>query len=129
MASTSRARDRTCEKRHPPKTMKRCPACNLPTTAASLGFVIAGADDDRHVVLAICRRCATSKIPKYTFNKMLARAAVRALANPDRYWCAIFPNAGAARIATGLLGHPAHALAALKALGWGDGIDHAKKTP
>ncbi len=53
---------------------------------------------------------------------MLARAATRALRDPDRYLIAVTPDIGAARIAVGLLGHPAHTLEALKALGWGDGI-------
>lgn len=104
--------------------MKHCPACNLPTRAESLGYVMPADDDGRHAIIAVCRRCASSKVPKSTFNKMLARAAARAFANPDRYWCAILPDAGAARVAVALLGHPVHVQDTLKALGWMDGIDH-----
>lgn len=106
--------------------MKRCPACGLPIAAATIGYAVAASSDDgrHHAVVAVCRCCASaaSKIPKNTYRKMLARAATRALRDPDRYLIAVTPDIGAARIAVGLLGHPAHTLEALKALGWGDGI-------
>lgn len=57
---------------------------------------------------------------------MLNRAAERALADPRRHLCSTVPNAAAALLAVGLLGHPAHALEAIKALGWGDGMDRPK---
>lgn len=38
----------------------------------------------------------------------------------------MFPDAGAARVAVGLLGHPAHVQETRAALGWGDGIDGEK---
>jgi hypothetical protein len=53
----------------------------------------------------------------------LNRAAERAIADPDKYLMRLHPDAGAAKLAVGLLGHPAHALDALKALGWGDCMD------
>lgn len=56
---------------------------------------------------------------------MLDRAATRALRDPDRYMTAITPDIGAARLALGLLGHPAHVLAAINALGWGDDMGRA----
>lgn len=110
--------------------MKRCPACNLPITAATIGYAVAASSDNgqHHAVVAVCRCCASaaSKIPKNTYRKMLARAATRALRDPDRYMMTITPDIGAARLAIGMLGHPAHALEALNALGWMDGIDPLK---
>jgi hypothetical protein len=107
--------------------MKYCPACNLPITVATLGDAVAASSDDHHhhAVVAICRRCtaSASRIPLRTYRKLLNRAADRALAHPDRYLCTHVADAGAARLATGLLGHPAHALETLKALGWGKDAD------
>ena len=103
--------------------MKNCPACNLPISIANLGDAIAASSDDRHhhAVVAICRRCAASasRLPHHTYRKLLNRAAERALADPERYLCAPVPEAGAARLAVGLLGHSAYTLATIKALGWG----------
>lgn len=50
---------------------------------------------------------------------MLDRAATRALRDPGRYMMIITPDIGAARLAIGMLGHPAHVLEALNAMGWG----------
>jgi hypothetical protein len=106
--------------------MKYCAACNLPITAANLGDAVAASSDDHrhHVVIAICRRCASSarSLPRGVHRKLLNRAADRALADPGRYLCARVADAGAARLAIGLLGHPAHALEALKAMGWWGGL-------
>jgi hypothetical protein len=105
--------------------MHRCPACGLPITAAELGGAIATpTNGPQHAIVAICRRCAAtaSRIPPGTYRKMMDRAATRALGDPDRYLLTTMPNAGAARLAIGLLAHPAHALEALSALGWGDGV-------
>jgi hypothetical protein len=109
--------------------MKKCPACGLPISVATLGDAAAASTDDgRHAVVAICRRCAgtAARVPANTYRKLLDRAATRALADPDKYLLTITPDAGAARLALGLLGHPAHALQALDALGWGDGMGDAK---
>ena len=65
-------------------------------------------------------------MPANTYRKLLDRAATRALANPDKYLLTITPDAGAARLVLGLLGHPAHVLQAINALGWGDGMGEAK---
>lgn len=105
----------------------KCAACGLPISVATLGDAIAASSDDRrhHVIVAICRRCASSarRLPHGVYRKMLARAADRALADPERYLCSPVADAGAAQLAIGMLGHPAHVLDALKALGWGDGMD------
>lgn len=110
--------------------MKRCPACNLPITVATLGDAVAASSDDghHHAVVAICRRCAgtASKLSTNTYRKMLDRAATRALATPEKYLLTITTDAGAARLALGLLGHPAHVLETINALGWMDGIDPLK---
>lgn len=53
---------------------------------------------------------------------MLSRAAERAMRNPGKYLFAFTPDAGAARLAVGLLGHPAYVLETLNALGWGEGM-------
>jgi len=113
--------------------MKKCPACGLPITVATLGDAVAASSDDQrhHVVVGICRRCAASasRIPSRAFHRMLNRAADRALDDPERYLCTRVADAGAARLAIGLLGHPAHSLEALSALGWGDGMGGTDKTP
>lgn len=101
----------------------------MPISVANLGDAAAASiNDDQPAVVAICRRCAgtAARIPHGTYRKMLDRAATRALANPDKYLLAIMPTAGAARLALGLLGHPAHVLQAINALGCGDGMGEAK---
>lgn len=115
---------------NPHRTIKRCPACSLPITAATLGDAAAASSDDHlhHVVFALCRRCtaSASRIPAHTYRKLLNRAADRALADPERYLCTHVADAGAARLAIGMLGHPAHVLEALNAMGWVDGTDLPK---
>lgn len=112
--------------------MKFCPACNLPMTVATLGDAVAASSDDHrhHVVVAVCRRCAASaaRIPPHAYRKLLNRSADRALADPERYLCTLVVDAGAARLATGLLGHPAHVLETIAALGWVDDMGDPKKT-
>lgn len=104
--------------------MKRCSSCGLPISFATLGDAVVAASDDghRHAVVAICRRCAgtAARVPPGTYRKMLGRAATRALTTPEKYLLTITTDAGAARLALGLLGHPAHVLATINALGWGD---------
>ena len=110
--------------------MKRCPACGLPISIGTLGDAVSASSDDHHhhVVVCICRQCAANaaRIPPRAYRKLINRAAARALADPQRYLCAFVADAGAARLAIGMLGHPAHVLQALNALGWGDGIDLPK---
>lgn len=110
--------------------MKRCPACGLPITVSALGDALAATSDDghHHAVVGICRRCASTaaRLPRAIYRKTLNRAAERALADPERYLCAPSTTASAARLAIGMLGHPAHVLEALNALGWMDGIDPLK---
>lgn len=101
---------------------KRCAACNLPMTVATMGDAASASsnDDSLHVVLAICQRCVASRkrVPPAVYQKMLNRAADRAMADPARYLCKTFADPGAARVALGLLAHPSHTLEALGALGW-----------
>ena len=95
--------------------MRRCAACNLPMTIATIGdaFAATSNDDTRHAVVAICKRCATgkSRLPPSTYRKIILRAADRAMAEPERYLCKLVNDPGAARLALGLLAHPAHTLA------------------
>jgi hypothetical protein len=108
---------------------RRCAACALPITVATLGDAVASSDDHHHhVVVAVCLRCAASAshIPARAYRRLLNRAADRALADPDRYLCTRVADAGAAQLAIGMLGHPAHVLQAINAMGWGDGIDQPK---
>jgi hypothetical protein len=111
--------------------MKYCAACNLPITAANLGDAVAASSDDHHhhAVVAICRRCTgnAARIPLHTYRKLLNRAAERAFSDPERYLCTHVAGAGAARLAIGMLGHPAHVLETIKALGWGDGMGDPEK--
>jgi hypothetical protein len=108
--------------------IKYCPACNLPMSVASLGDVVAASSDDgrHHAVYAICQRCTSTakRLPHHTHFKMLSRAGDRALADPERYLSTHVADAGAARLCIGLLGHPAHVLEAINALGWMDGTGH-----
>lgn len=109
---------------------RRCPACGLPIAAHVHvgGAVTTPTDGPNHAVVAICRRCAgtAARVPLGTYRKMLDRATIKALADPDAYLVATLPDAGVARLALGLLAHPAHALEAVNALGWGDGMDRPK---
>jgi hypothetical protein len=102
--------------------MKRCAACNLPMTIATIGdaFSASSNDDTRHAVFAICKRCAAGKkrLPPATYRKTILRAADRALDDPERYLCKLVNDPGAARLALGLLAHPAHTMATIAALGW-----------
>lgn len=112
-----------------PPMKKQCPACGLSTSAAALGYAFTATthDGQHHAVVAICRRCVgtAARIPPGTYRKMLSRAAVRAMGRPEKYLLTFTPDSGAARLAVGLLGHPAYVLETLNALGWDDGIDLA----
>lgn len=111
--------------------MKKCAACGLQISVATLGDAVAASSDDHrhHVVFGVCRRCAASaaRIPSRAFHKMLTRASDRALDDPERYLCTRVADAGAARLAIGLLGHPAHVLETITALGWGDDMGDPEK--
>lgn len=112
--------------------MKRCPSCGLPIGRVGI-TVFAGSTNDNlvHGVFAICARCTTEghRLPATSRSKRISRAGDRALAHPEKFLCTTYPNIGAARLAVALLGHPAHSQEALKAMGWGDGIGEAEKTP
>lgn len=107
---------------------RRCPACGLPISAHVGGAVTTPTDGPHHAVVAICRRCIgnAARIPPGTYRKMLDRATIKALADPDAYLVTTLQDAGAARLALGLLGHPAHVLQAINALGWGNDMGEAK---
>lgn len=45
-------------------------------------------------------------------------ATARAAADPDRYWAATLPNAGAAHLAQRMLEHQGTSDEAMQALGW-----------
>jgi hypothetical protein len=113
--------------------MMRCPACGLPMDADGIGLAIAASSNDgtAHGVIAICTRCAhdNRRLPAMIQRKRMSRAADRALQRPEKFLCAVVPSIGAARLAVSLLGHPQHGREALSAIGWGEGIDHAEKTP
>lgn len=108
----------------------RCPACGLPIlpSAAGLVFTASSNDNRTHGAVTICMRCtaAAQRLPKSARFRTFARAADRALANPEPYLCATFPSLQTARLAAAMLQHPHYVLAALNALGWGDGIDGEK---
>lgn len=99
----------------------------MPVSFIALGDAIAASSHDHrhHIVVGICGRCASSarRMPPKIYRKMLSRAAARALANPAGYLCSTVIDAAAAQLAVGLLGHPGLVLEAIKALGWGDGMD------
>lgn len=94
-----------------------CPACRLPflPDQIHLGDVPAG-----FVVFAVCERCAGRyrRLPAGTRHKMLNGALDRASADPERYWCAVFSDQGAAELAAGLMAHPRYSSFALQALDW-----------
>lgn len=70
--------------------------------------------------MGFCARCvaANERLPLGTEHKRTNAAAARAAVDPARYFAAILPDLGAAQLAAGLLGHPAHADDATRALGW-----------
>lgn len=94
-----------------------CPCCGFPGLPALISF---GPYQGGGLVMGFCARCsvANARLPLGTEQKRTNAAAARAVANPGRYYAANFPDAGAARLATGLLGHPAHADEVARALGW-----------
>lgn len=110
------------ETRHPPNKMRRCPGCGLPTPSDLLGLAFAATDDHHtaHGVCAICSRCqqVARRLPPSARMRMFSRAADRGLAEPSRYWCALFPSTESARLMAALMQHPEHAAGALDACGW-----------
>lgn len=101
---------------------RKCPACGLPMTVATMGTVASATsnDDSRHAVFAVCQRCSNGakRLPPGVYRKTLNRAADRALDDPDAYLCKLVASPGAARLAVAMLRHPAHTLETLSALGW-----------
>lgn len=89
---------------------------------AALGRAIAATNGDgtRSGVVGICRRCSLeeARLPKSLHLKRLQPALDRALTDPAPYLCTIYPDIGAATLATALIGHPDFATRALIALGW-----------
>jgi hypothetical protein len=71
-------------------------------------------------VFALCETCSRELgrlFPSQTAQR-LAATIERAVSNPTDYFCCIFADPGAARLAAALLAHPKHSGAALDALGW-----------
>jgi hypothetical protein len=97
-----------------------CPRCQLPARSLGRALSAISADGQRFGVIGICSRCtdAWSKLPKKARGRGIAAALDRALDDPARYTVRLFPDIGAADLATALLAHPKYAKAALEALGW-----------
>lgn len=97
--------------------MRLCPACRLRRQPDHL---YQGEEQGQHVVFAVCAGCATrySRLPHGVAHKLLNGASARAGADPERYWCATFPDAGAARLALAMLSHARLCDEALRAVGW-----------
>jgi hypothetical protein len=98
-------------------TARLCPYCGFPGTPIAVEH---GAFNGAGLVLGICARCDTaqSRLPAGTARKRKTAAARRATADPARYWCAVFPDPGAAQLAAGLIGHPRLGSSAQRAVGW-----------
>lgn len=108
---------------------KLCPRCRLPVLV--LGRVLAAISSDgaRFGVVGICQRCVSNEaqLPKSQHAKRLLPAMDRALDDPERYYCRLFPELNQAILAVGLLGHPDLSERALVALGWLPGELPAKR--
>ena len=94
-----------------------CPVCRLP---AQSGEIILQNSGTTHAVMCVCDRCTSrfSRTPTSTVQASIRRAAARAAEDPHRYLVALFPTAGAAQAAAGLLTHPEHREGAAEAFGW-----------
>lgn len=99
---------------------KVCPRCRLPITAIGRAIAATSSDGERSGVVGICRRCTgeEAKLPASLLYRRMQPAADRALNDPERYYCTIYADRGAAILATALLGHPEYATRTLMALGW-----------
>ena len=86
-----------------------------------LGVAMHGEIDGIGVCLGVCNRChqANGLLPRGTVQKRLnAAAALAARDTTARYWTARFPDAGAARLAAGMLGRPETSNDIAGLLGW-----------
>lgn len=98
--------------------MRCCPCCRMPAPLAVAHY---GEIHGIGVCVGVCNRChqANRRLPCGTVQKRLnAAAALAARDTSGRFWTARFPDAGAARLAAGLLGHPDTAQDIAAALGW-----------
>ena len=98
--------------------MRCCACCRMP---GPLAEVCPGEIDDIGVLIGLCRRCvqAHRRLPHGTTQKRLnAAASLAARDETGRFWSARFPDAGAARLAAHMLGHPDTAPDTAAALGW-----------
>lgn len=98
--------------------MRACPCCRWP---GPLAEVCPGELDGLGVLVGLCPRCvqAHRRLPHGTVAKRLnAAASLAAGDDTRRYWTARFPDAGAARLAAGLLGRAETVADTLAALGW-----------
>lgn len=94
-----------------------CPFCGFPARPVVATF---GQYRDAVVLLGVCPRCVkvSTRLPTGTEQKRTNAAAARAVANPARYFAAVFTDLGAAQLAAGLLAHPAYAKDVAYSLGW-----------
>jgi hypothetical protein len=101
-----------------PALSKGCPNCRLPLR--SLGRVLLVTSDDglHSAVIGLCRRCTVSdrRLPEPLRGRQAA--IERAFCDPASYFCAVFADPGAARLAMALLGHADYSARTLAALGW-----------
>ena len=100
--------------------MRHCPCCGLPRPIPARAYAVTSDDGQQHAVVGICLLCcqAEARLPKKTRQKRIARAADRAMANPLRYYCALFADPGAVHIAVGMLGMAGLSEQTVEALGW-----------
>lgn len=100
--------------------IRLCACCGLPVLI--LDRVVTGTSScgQIHGVLGVCLRCtsAESRLPKAVRFKRMNRALARALSDPSRYLCTVYPTLDAARLAHGLLLQQDIRLQVMKALGW-----------
>lgn len=97
--------------------MRLCPVCRLPRPPDTL---YQGDEQGQHVVFAVCMSCAGRyrRLPHGTSHKLLNGASARAAGEPARYWAALFPDAGSARLALAMLSHTTSSRELLEAFGW-----------
>lgn len=110
-------------------TLSRCcPACRLPRPPER---IYRAGENALHAVFGVCAACTQrhDRLPRRSLHKLLNGVAVTAARNPDRYWCAVFPDMGAAAVAFGVLtGRPDDCLALIEQLGWLNGTKNAAQS-
>ncbi len=99
---------------------KLCPRCRLLVLVLGRALAAVSSDGVRFGVVGICQRCVSNEaqLPKTQHAKRLLPALDRALDDPERYYCRLYPELNTAILAVGLLGHPELSERAMVALGW-----------